>query len=241
MQSLTLWSVRTIAVLVSFGAAFALAFFLRSELPPPSADSSPSRPTVVVSDEPPPSLPKAKVAAAGPATESSDEVAVEFEGGQGVEPPPEYAPRDAAEWQGMLVNLTHQALCDESVRCGLAMACRAGQCGPCQSDADCGQGEGCAVQHCVPLAQVECRSRADCAEPDDLCMLSGLSSDTRGNAKLRAYCGSVEDTDDRRLAEREEEPAVDPDAPAPEPGPMLDGSSEHLAQMLMQGVAPAQP
>src|SRR5690606_36385366 len=86
-------------------------------------------------------------------------------------PPIEYASRDPREWQGMLVNTTFQALCDTSARCGLAMACNAGRCGPCAHDSDCASGEVCSMQHCVVSSLAACRSRSDCPG-DELCILS---------------------------------------------------------------------
>jgi hypothetical protein len=106
---------------------------------------------------------------------------------RGLAPAIELAPRDAAEWQGMLVNTTFQASCDTSTRCGLAMACHAGRCGACTRDAECGAGEVCSMQHCVASASTACRTRADCPS-GELCMLTGYSDDPRGNGDMRSYC-----------------------------------------------------
>lgn len=99
----------------------------------------------------------------------------------------EYAPREAGEWQGMLVNLSLQASCDESSRCGLGMACNLGRCGPCSGDGDCASGERCVLQHCIPEENAHCRSRHDCGDTN-LCVLSGYSSDARGNAETSSFC-----------------------------------------------------
>lgn len=101
---------------------------------------------------------------------------------------PVYHPRPATEWQGMLVDVSHQALCERTEQCGLAMSCHEGRCGPCESDADCARGEGCVLDHCVPLEKIECRKRADCGSPQKACVLSGYSPDPRSNAGMRAYC-----------------------------------------------------
>lgn len=101
---------------------------------------------------------------------------------------PVYHPRDKTEWQGMLVNMSMRALCRGARSCGLAAACLDGQCGPCASDDQCGDGERCVLDHCVLAANVRCRSHGDCSGPDALCVLSGYSTDPRGNADMRADC-----------------------------------------------------
>jgi hypothetical protein len=87
----------------------------------------------------------------------------------------------------MRVDLTNQALCAAVDGCGLAMACRAGRCGPCAVDGDCASGEACVLEHCVPATAVGCRGRRDCGA-GELCVLSGYSDDPRGNRDLRATC-----------------------------------------------------
>jgi hypothetical protein len=99
----------------------------------------------------------------------------------------EYHPRPEGEWQGMRVNLALRATCERSEGCGLAMACREGLCGPCEADGECAGGEVCVLDHCVPRAQAACRSRSDCGE-EELCVLSGYSSDARNNGGMRASC-----------------------------------------------------
>jgi hypothetical protein len=102
-------------------------------------------------------------------------------------PPPQYHPRDPAEWQGMLVNMAMRPTCENSALCGLATACIENRCGPCEADGDCGRGEVCVLDHCVKKDHVTCRRRADC-QSDALCVLTGYSSDPRGNADMKALC-----------------------------------------------------
>jgi len=105
-----------------------------------------------------------------------------------------FAPRDPEEWQGMLVNTTFQALCDRSSSCGLAMACLEGRCGPCSGDRNCERGERCVLQHCIPTEQAVCASRADCPA-GEVCMLSGVSDDPRGNRSMKSYCSGNQPRD----------------------------------------------
>ncbi|WP_437566178.1 hypothetical protein [Sorangium sp. So ce542] len=125
---------------------------------------------------------------------------------------PVYHPRPATEWQGMLVDVAHQASCESTEHCGLAMVCHEGRCGPCTSDAECARGEGCVLDHCVPEERIECRKREDCGSPTKVCALSGYSPDPRSNQGMRAYCldelGGMEQV---RTPERDKKPAaVDP-------------------------------
>src|SRR5512132_3581758 len=101
---------------------------------------------------------------------------------------PVYHPRPATEWQGMRVDVSHQASCERTELCGLAMVCHNGHCGPCEKDSECAPAEGCVLDHCVPVSNIECRLRADCESPTKICVLSGYSHDPRGNAEMRAYC-----------------------------------------------------
>jgi hypothetical protein len=103
--------------------------------------------------------------------------------------PPNWAPRPAEEWQGMLVNLNITPPCNSSTDCGLARACLQGVCMPCDADADCGSGEACVLQHCIQQESVECRRAADC-DSDSKCVLSEYSNQPRGNEDVRAYCVS---------------------------------------------------
>jgi hypothetical protein len=116
--------------------------------------------------------------------------------------------RPAGEWQGMLVDEAEAAGCEQTPQCGLARACRDGRCGACSSDAECSDGEGCVLDHCVATARIGCRSRADCGSPAEVCALSGYSADPRGNAGMRSYCldqqGGTEQTP---RAEQGEPPA----------------------------------
>jgi hypothetical protein len=100
--------------------------------------------------------------------------------------PEECAPRPADEWQGLRV-CPPRPPCSESATCGVALACIEGKCNACSGDEQCAVGEGCALDHCMPTAQISCRVRADCKE-GELCMLNGISNGLRGNADMRAYC-----------------------------------------------------
>jgi hypothetical protein len=102
-------------------------------------------------------------------------------------PVPHFHPRSPDEWQGMLVDTAMQAICDESRFCGLAMACLGERCGPCSKDADCLSGEVCVLDHCVLSSLARCRTRRDC-QGDAMCVLSGYSSDARGNSDMTASC-----------------------------------------------------
>ena len=101
-------------------------------------------------------------------------------------PTEEYYPRDPDEWQGMRVDISNPLYCDGF--CGMALACIDQECLPCESDAECMDGEGCAMNHCVLLENIECRARADC-DGEQLCLLSGYTGGTaRANEDMRAYC-----------------------------------------------------
>jgi hypothetical protein len=109
-------------------------------------------------------------------------------------PPPlprgEFHPRDPSEWQGMLVDMSVRASCEKSASCGLAAACIGGRCGPCESDSDCALREICVLDHCLMRDNVRCRRRRDCGSRDEYCLLTGFSSDPRGNGEMRAVCQS---------------------------------------------------
>ena len=207
--------IRRIAGLgIVFAACYGLAWWVSrpGSPPPPHAVLAPSPPRV----HPPPPAVMAEPALAfaeGPTT--------------GV-----HAPRDPREWQGMLVNLRMQASCDITARCGLAMACLDGRCGPCAGDGDCAPGEGCAVQHCVPLANLGCRSATECRDPDARCILSGISPDARGNAGMRAYCSDSKAEFERQLAERQAREAAETDGEVAQQAPAQPGSPEVLAELL---------
>lgn len=138
-----------------------------------------------------PSLPAAPVAAASLTPAS----------------PPLPAPvrgRLALEWQGMQVNPSMQASCGTADGCGLAMACHGDRCGPCAADSECASGEICVLDHCLRHELAGCRSAADCGR-EERCLLSGYSSDSRGNADLRATClpdrgGRIEVPEERNWA-----------------------------------------
>ena len=131
-------------------------------------------------------------------------------------PPPVHHFRPEAEWQGMLVDLSMQAICDTEDSCGLAMSCRDNQCGPCRFDDDCPARESCVLDHCVPTRNVGCSGAFDCAS-GELCVLSGYSPDPRGNADMHAFCqpsegGAPTDADDEAYE-------IEPGPPA-EPRPV---------------------
>ena len=95
--------------------------------------------------------------------------------------------RPEGEWQGIPVCGPYPP-CERADGCGLALACLDGTCGACTSDAQCAAGEGCALDHCMPAANVQCRTRSECGG-DALCILSGITGGTaRGNEDMRAYC-----------------------------------------------------
>lgn len=106
--------------------------------------------------------------------------------------PPNYQFRESGEWQGMLVDLNIKQMCGNSNHCGNALACILGTCSPCTEDVQCGKGAVCVLDHCVREKNVSCRTRTDCASVADssesLCVLSGYSSDVRGNNDMQAYC-----------------------------------------------------
>ena len=79
---------------------------------------------------------------------------------------------------------------DVEVGMKVAAACVEGLCGPCESDSDCALREVCVLDHCVKRDNVRCRSRRDCASRDEYCLLTGFSSDPRGNGEMRAICQS---------------------------------------------------
>jgi hypothetical protein len=110
--------------------------------------------------------------------------------------------RPASEWQGMQVDASMQATCGTADGCGLAMACHGERCGPCAADSECASGEICVLEHCLRRELANCRSSGDCGG-EERCLLSGYSSDPRGNADLRAICledrgGRIEVPEERR-------------------------------------------
>lgn len=82
-----------------------------------------------------------------------------------------FHPRDPREWQGMKVDVTHSLHCTGVDRCPRGMACVGGTCEPCTQDGQCAPGELCAMDHCVPEANVKCRSRVGCGA-EELCFLT---------------------------------------------------------------------
>jgi len=143
---------------------------------------------------------------------------------------PVYHPRAEREWQGMRVDMSMRALCEGAKSCGLAAACLEHQCGPCDSDDQCGDGEVCVLDHCLIAENVQCRSRRDCPGSEALCVLSGYSSDPRGNGEMRAYClepkGGVALPTDLRL------PEGLPAAPPPVDGSaLLEAVQKHVGNL----------
>jgi hypothetical protein len=212
------------------GGVLAAAGFLIAQRVSPRGEPGPA--VIALSQEhglasPAPSLPRA----AGPGTEAAGSpTASRGEPAPGLAPAPVFHPRDEGEWQGMQVNTAAQALCDTSSRCGLGMACHGGTCGPCAADDECAAGEACVLDHCVPRAQVACRSRRDCAGGEELCVLTGYSSDPRGNAAMMAKCQPAQGGTPAPAAE----PVAGVPAPAGESAPqaLLDAVRAHARATL---------
>jgi hypothetical protein len=132
---------------------------------------------------------------------------------------PRWFPRAPDEWQGMYVDLDMAPSCNESVDCGLALACVKGHCTACRRDDDCARGEGCSIDHCLPLNALECRRRGDCDE-HHLCMLSGISPDPRGNETMRSTCVAIGAPPEPAPAPTDIAP-IGPPNPNPSAGPPL--------------------
>jgi hypothetical protein len=99
---------------------------------------------------------------------------------------PQYKPRPPGEWDGMLIDLAVRPPCLE-IACGMARACIEGLCSACQRDDQCLDGEGCVLDHCVKAERIQCRSTRQCGS-NAFCVLTGYSSDVRGNADMSARC-----------------------------------------------------
>lgn len=140
---------------------------------------------------------------------------------------PAFRERDSREWQGMLVRLDQRALCDTSIRCGLAAACISGLCGPCENDEQCGAGEVCVLDHCLLRANVGCRGRRECAASES-CVMSGYSPDARGNLKLKSRCGAP-------YGDADAQPTADPN-PIDSAPPAVD---PHVLQLEVEAAAKA--
>jgi hypothetical protein len=83
---------------------------------------------------------------------------------------------------------TRQRYCEQPSQCGHALGCMGSEgCGPCASDEQCSAGERCVLDHCLPAAQVTCRTYADCGV-EGQCMLTGITPDPRGNAGMSSVC-----------------------------------------------------
>jgi hypothetical protein len=136
---------------------------------------------------------------------------------------PRFAPRDPAEWQGMLVDVSRPALCGGAAACGLGLACIDHQCLPCSADDQCLGGEACVLDHCLPAAQVACRSHRDCPGAHDLCVLSGYSTDLRGTSATTATCLAPEGGREQSPASAPPDRPGSPAPPVPvRPGDLLD-------------------
>jgi hypothetical protein len=133
----------------------------------------------------------------------------------GTAPAATYHPRDASEWQGMLVDLSIHPQCVSSEDCGLARACIDGACTACSKNLDCAAGEVCSLDHCVVSENAECSGRSDCQDGQK-CVLTGLSNDLRNNAGMKALCRSEGE------AFSEEEPPEVVVVPAPHEPPPVD-------------------
>jgi hypothetical protein len=120
-------------------------------------------------------------------------------------------PRDPDEWQGMLVSKDRRQVCRTSSQCGMALACGTDQqCGPCRTDSDCALGEGCVLDHCLPVAAIACHRRRDCPGQETICVLSGLSSDSRGNGAMKSECIATTGGREVPTGEAHYEPAGEP-------------------------------
>lgn len=131
-----------------------------------------------------------------------------------------YHERDAREWQGMPIDVTRMPYCESSAQCGLARACVDAKCGPCRSDADCAPGEACVLNHCVIARLVGCRRQSECGAKIS-CILTGYTTDPRGNGGLSAICLTPD-----RVPEQKP-PDYPPSAYIPEPSRMT-AFQEHL-------------
>lgn len=101
-------------------------------------------------------------------------------------------PRGKDEWPGLRIKPEDpKPPCIESSRCGLARACLNGKCIGCSLDHDCAESEVCVLQHCVLEENTKCTSRSQCGK-DEYCVLSGYSSDARGNENMLAFCQSLD-------------------------------------------------
>lgn len=180
-------------VLVSASALLAFAWWKQREANSVHAVQSRTRSSIEVQAK----LPIREAPSSGqpePETalqKSQEDSAMETEAPPAFPDPPRvrYKPRPENEWQGMLVDLATQPPCLDGAYCGLARACIAEVCTACERDSDCGGSEVCVLDHCLLATQVGCRSTRECPN-DSVCMLSGYSSDPRGNAAMNASCVS---------------------------------------------------
>lgn len=171
-------------MLMAVAVAAAVTFLLlrRSPLPPDDIAFTPVRPSEI-----PTTAAIAALPTTGPNLATDRKSVRDSVRELNTAPAPRYKARDPGEWQGMLVDLARQSLCNREDGCGLAMACLTDRCGPCERDGQCARGEVCVLDHCLIAANVACRSRGDCPS-EILCQLSGYSSDPRGNRNLFSRC-----------------------------------------------------
>ena len=149
-------------------------------------------------------------------------------------PPPDYFPRPKSEWQGMKIDMTLRPFCDETAQCALGLVCREEHCLPCLKDDECLADEVCVLDHCVRHELAECTQKADCGE-EELCVLTGYSSDPRGNSSMRAVCSKTvgEWTYSNNQNDSEKEKTT---APAPVKAPNADKSREKIMNRLEQAL-----
>lgn len=102
---------------------------------------------------------------------------------------PDRSSRAPSEWQGMQFDVADASECRVEHSCGLALACIEERCGPCVRDDQCENGEACVLDHCLLRSNVHCRRASDCPN-DDLCILTGISDDPRGNGDMNAICSA---------------------------------------------------
>lgn len=100
---------------------------------------------------------------------------------------PNLKSRPEGEWQGMPIDLAAMPPCETSGHCGLARACIEATCTACSHDADCLGDEVCSMDHCVRRTLSSCRSSDDCDQGVQ-CILTGYSSDPRGNSEMESFC-----------------------------------------------------
>jgi hypothetical protein len=149
------------------------------DAPPPELTRVPHGHPTPITEDKPPGTGQAGAGSPVPSPQQGDESGA----------PSVYHPRDPHEWQGMPVDMTLlQPYCSRPQDCGMALGCLGALgCGPCTPTAGCSRDEVCVLDHCVPKRQASCRSYRDCPQ-GELCLLTGISPDPRGNAGMAALC-----------------------------------------------------